>query len=89
MLKNFFHILSSGSMIVLAITMEIRIIFSKHLRKIVGRVLINFSPMNMFLTMLLPTRFQQNWAASSVHGLKFIIHHRLPPRRKNIKLLEN
>ena len=51
--------LLSGSMILLTITFELRMISQNIWRRVVGNVLINISPSNIFLTLLLPVWFYQ------------------------------
>ena len=59
-------------------------ILQNIVRKVVGNVLINISPLNSFLTVLLPGRFHQICpavlAATSINGLK--------PSRKATMLLQ-
>ena len=53
----------SGSMILLAIPLILRIILQNIWRRVVDDVLINISPSNIFLTFLLPASFHQKCKA--------------------------
>ena len=50
-------------MILKAITLKLRIILQNIWRRVVGNVLMNISPSNTFLTLLLPAIFHQNCQA--------------------------
>ena len=56
--------LSSGSTILLAITLESKMIVKNIWRRVVGNVLMNISPSTFFLTVLQPARFHQNCQAA-------------------------
>ena len=57
-------------MILLTITLKLRMILQNISRGVVGNVLINVSPSNIFLTLLLPAIFHQNCkAAVCINGL--------------------
>ena len=48
--------LLSGSMILLTITLKLRMVLQNIGRSVVGNVLINISPSNIFLTLLFPAK---------------------------------
>ena len=64
--------MSYGLLILLMITLELTMILQHISRRVVGYVLINISPSNIFLIKLLPARFHQNvkllLAAASING---------------------
>ena len=55
--------LSSAILILLAIILELKIILQNIWRRVVGKVLINISPSNILLIMLLLARFRQHCLA--------------------------
>ena len=57
--------LSSGSIILLTVTLKVRMILQNIWRRVVGYVLIAISLTNIFLTLLLPAIFHQN---CKLHG---------------------
>ena len=67
--------LTSGSMILKTIILELHMVLQNIWKKVVGYDLFNISPSNIFLFMLLPARFNQNCqvvlAAVSINGLTF------------------
>ena len=56
--------LSSGSMLLLMINFDLRMILQNLWRRVVGNVLMNISPSNILLTMLLPTKYHQSCSAA-------------------------
>ena len=74
MLKDFLQILSSASIILLTITLKLRKVLQNIWRRVVGDVLPDISPSNIFLTMPFPARFYQNdqaaLAAVGINGYK-------------------
>ena len=66
--QEFLQKLSSGSVILLMITMELRMNFQNIWRRVVGNVLNNMCPSNIFPTLLLPSRFHQNLPAAFDRG---------------------
>ena len=62
--QEFLWKFSSASMILLAITLELRIILQNISRRVVGYVLMNVSPSNIFQIMLVSDRFLQNRQAA-------------------------
>ena len=63
-LKEFLQKLSSGSVILLTITFKMRMILQTIWRRVVGNVLIDFSPSIILLTLLLPAKYHQTCAAA-------------------------
>ena len=77
MLKDVLQILSSGSIILLTITLELRMVSQTIWRRVFGDVLTDISPSNIFLTMPFPAGFYQNYqavfASVSINGLKELL----------------
>ena len=76
MIKDFLQILSSGSIILLTITLELRMVLQNISRRVVGDVLTDISPSNIFLTFMpFPAGFYQNYqavlASVSINGFKW------------------
>ena len=59
--------LSSGSLILLIITLELRVILQNIHRKVVNIIMINISPPDIFSYMLLLERFNQNFQTGFGH----------------------
>ena len=56
--------LSSGSKLLLTITLRLRMVLQDIWRKVVGNILINSSPSNIFQTLLLPSKYHWNREAA-------------------------
>ena len=67
----------------MTVTLELTIILQNISRRVVGNVLINIPPSNMFLILHLPAIFHQNCqavlAAVSINGLKLKSPNKLRP----------
>ena len=64
LLKDFLQKVSSGSVILLRITLDVIMILQNISGRVVGYVLVHISPSNIFVTMLLPARFHQKCQAA-------------------------
>ena len=62
-LKDSFK-LSSGSLILMTIISKLRIVLQNISKRVISNVLINISPSNIFLNMLLPALCHQNCQAA-------------------------
>ena len=72
--------LSSGSLAFLTITQKLRMLLENISRRVVVNILMNISPSNISLNMLLAKRFHQIHqavlAAVSINGLRSLNHHK-------------